>query len=81
MSERRQHTSAFVREAMLNHYGDEFHHKHDKRHLQYRHHWRSHENTPRFEENLDDMNNQRTGWVRDMRLKKFRKEAANRWIH
>ena len=41
MSERTQHTSALMREHMAHRYGDEFHHKHDKRHLIYQH-WKSH---------------------------------------
>ncbi|MCH9756456.1 MAG: hypothetical protein K0U37_04615 [Gammaproteobacteria bacterium] len=52
MSERTQRTSAFTREHMAHRYGDDFHHKHDKRHLVYRLHWRSHPNkiTPNQEQ-------------------------------
>ena len=42
MSERLQHTSASMREKMLLRYGDVLHHKHDKNHIHYRQHCRSH---------------------------------------
>jgi hypothetical protein len=42
MSERIQHTSALLREKMAHRYDDAFHHKHNKYHLNYRQHWKSH---------------------------------------
>ena len=42
MSERIQHTSAFLCKKMAHRYQDHFHHKHNKYHLSYRQHWRSH---------------------------------------
>jgi hypothetical protein len=42
MSERIQQTNALLRKKMANRYGDAFHHKHNKYHLKYRQHWKSH---------------------------------------
>lgn len=42
MSEKQQGTACHTREKMLNRYGDELHHKHDKNHIQYRKHYKSH---------------------------------------
>ena len=42
MSERIQHTSALMRKKMANRYGNTFTPKHNKCHLDYRQHWKSH---------------------------------------
>ncbi len=44
MSEKTQHTRARTQALMARHYGDEFHHKHDKSHSFRRQHWPSHPN-------------------------------------
>lgn len=42
MSERMQHTCTFMHKEMSHRYGDQYIHKHDKRHSRYRAHWRTH---------------------------------------
>ena len=42
MSEKQQHTAAHMRELMEHRYGDGLYHKHNKMHITYRQHCRSH---------------------------------------
>ena len=81
MSERKQHTSACMRENMGHRYGDAFHHKHDKRHLEYRLHWRSHPVTIlRNQEHLEAIKIQ-PDLLRSFKIKKTYKRLANTSIH
>jgi hypothetical protein len=80
MSERKQHTSACMHENMGHRYGDEFHHKHDKRHLKFRHHWRSHPANQRKQEQADLIYSQ-PDLFRTFKIKKMCKPLANTSIH
>lgn len=81
MSEKLQHTTESIRETMMNHYGDEIHHKHDKRHSPFRRHCRSHQRQTALDENSHVTENHRTGLVGLIKLKKFRKRLSRREIH
>ncbi len=80
MSEKQQHTSAKLREKMLQRYGDGLHHKHDKCHTLYRQHWRSHPVIiPTTMENTEI--NESTGHLREFKLRKIRKRLDKGRIH
>lgn len=81
MSEKQQHTAASLRQKMTNRYGDELHHKHNKWHLQYRQHYRSHpaQLIPRFEQ--EKLINTSTGNLRALKLRKTRKRIIRGWFH
>ena len=74
MSERMQHTAISMREQMLRRYGDEFHHKHDKNHLQFRQHCRTHPVKKRLINGLEEHFNTGTGHVREWNLRKLCKQ-------
>lgn len=81
MSEKSQRTSASLRDKMLSRYGTEHHHKHNKNHLQYRQHFRSHpcelNNT---EENITELSHS-TGLIRQFKLRKMRKRLDKGRYH
>ncbi len=81
MSEKQQHTAASMRQKMLNRYGDELHHKHDKNHISYRKHCKSHPvqllNGSVEEEDI----NASTGSLRAIRLRKIRKRLDKGRFH
>lgn len=79
MAEKQQRTAASMREKMLSRYGAEFHHKHDKNHIPYRQHCRSHPN--QLSNNLDEELNASTGLLRALKLKKVRKRLDKGRIH
>ena len=81
MSDKQQHTAFSLRNTMMNHYGDEIHHKHDKRHLPSRQHCRSHPHHTEAVENVIQEINHRTGLLRETNLRKYRKQIAKRMIH
>lgn len=81
MSDKQQGTTQGTRETMLNHYGNEFHHKHDKRHSPYRLHNRSHDKQVVDLKCEETNNNHPTGLIRLINTKKFRKQLAKRMIH
>lgn len=81
MSEKQQRNAAHMREKMNNRYGDGLHHKHDKCHLSYRHHYKTHPaNTPN---GLDGSNeeNTSTGLIRTYNLRKVRKRLDKGRFH
>ncbi len=83
MSERIQRTAASMRKKMLLRYGNEMHHKHDKNHIDYRQHYRSH---PVVQKSLEEIMGEQdtktsTGLIREVRLRKFRKRLAKNAIH
>jgi len=80
MSERKQHTSACMHENMGHRYGDELHHKHDKRHLKFRHHWRSHPAKLRKQDQAEIIYSQ-PDLFRTFKIKKMCKPLANTSIH
>jgi hypothetical protein len=72
MSERSQRTAAGMRQKMLQRYGNTFHHKHDKNHLYYRQHCRSHPiEFNLFDAHLEQLIHHPTGEIGELRLKKF----------
>lgn len=82
MTERLQRTAAGLREKMMIRYGDGLSHKHNKNHLQYRLHSKSHPSQPAnriFETNLDI--NYSSGLVREFKLKKMRKRLDKGRYH
>ncbi|MDF1828308.1 MAG: hypothetical protein P1U39_08530 [Legionellaceae bacterium] len=81
MSERKQHTSACMHENMGQRYGDEFHHKHDKRHLKYRLHWRSHPVTNLHKQEQPEIIKFQPDLLRTFKIKKTCKRLANTSIH
>ena len=81
MSEKIQHTAASLREKMSNRYSDGLHHKHNKNHLEYRQHCRSH---PCKQSNGTDEEtdvNYSTGLIREFKLRKMRKRLDKGRIH
>lgn len=83
MSERMQQTAASMREKMLQRYGDDRHHKHDKNHIAYRQHCRSHPVTPK---SIEKWNGEQelhcsTGVIREFKLRKCRKGLVKPDIH
>ena len=74
MSERTQHICVIMQDQMSHRYGDEYLHKHDKRHTNYRRHWKTHPVTTqpkqeqpdgkRFSENLLRTKGKRKIWKR-----------------
>lgn len=80
MSEKQQGTACTMRVKMLQRYGDGLHHKHDKNHIPYRKHFKSH---PVIESNGIDTNEEMssTGLVRAINLRKIRKRLDKGRIH
>lgn len=81
MSEKQQHTAASMREKMLNRYGDELHHKHDKNHTFYRKHFRSHPAQILDGAVVEEELNASTGSLRAFRLRKIRKRLDKGRFH
>lgn len=80
MSEKQQGTSVTMREKMFVRYGDEFHHKHDKNHLPYRKHCKSHPHKT-LNGVADEGINTSTGLLRELKLRKMRKRLDKGRIH
>ncbi|MBA2652929.1 MAG: hypothetical protein H0U73_11765 [Tatlockia sp.] len=79
MSEKQQRTAVSMREKMLNRYGDELHHKHNKNHIPYRSHCRTH---PVLVNGTDDEDeNVSTGSLRAFKLRKIRKRLDKGRFH
>lgn len=82
MSERLQHTAASMREKMLQRYGDSLHHKHDKNHILYRQHCRSHPIPTHYPGSIEEEElHASTGRIREFKLRKFRNRLAKGQIH
>lgn len=81
MSEKMQKTSDNLREQMLNRYGDELQHKHNKHRRPYRLHNRTHPCLiPNVQKNLD-METVSSGLIRAFKLKKLKKRQGKNGIH
>lgn len=78
MSEKQQGTATSMRERMLHRYGDGLYHKHDKNHILYRQHSKSHPVQPSLAENEK---NGSTGELRMIKLRKLRKRLDKGRIH
>lgn len=81
MAERIQKTAQSMREKMLNRYGDEYHHKHDKNHLSYRFHSRSHPCDPRKRHDYDVYNAPSKHLNRELNSQKLLKRLDKGRIH
>ena len=81
MSEKSQHTAASLREKMLNRYSDGLDHKHNKNHLSYRQHCRSHPSNQINGKDEEADINQSTGLLREFKLRKMRKRLDKGRIH
>jgi hypothetical protein len=73
MPDKTQHTAASMQQKMLERYNDGLHHKHNKDHLDYRQHWRSHPCNQKNELDEEGHLNGSTGLLRQFKLKKIRK--------
>lgn len=80
MSERLQHTAASMREKMLVRYGTTLHHKHDKNHIHYRQHCRTHPVQKRVVSS-DVGVDCSTGLVREFKFRKIRKRLDRGRFH
>lgn len=81
MAERIQKTAQSMREKMLNRYGDELHHKHDKNHLEYRFHSPSHPCDPLKRHDYDVYNAPDKHLTRELNSQKLRKRLDKGRIH
>jgi hypothetical protein len=81
MSEKKQHTAASMRDKMIGRYGDGLHHKHDKLHLSYRKHCRTHPNQTEQYINGDKELHESTGQIREYKLRKIRKRLDKGRFH
>lgn len=81
MSDKMQHTASSLREKMLSRYSDGLHHKHNKCHLPYRQHYKSHPSHQGngIDEELELTGS--TGLIREFKLKKMRKRLDKGRIH
>ena len=75
MSEKAQHTTAHLREKMLEKYGTELKHKHNKIHHAYRAHCKSHPHPVNGEDGLISK------YKHEMKIRKFRKHLAYEGVH
>jgi len=81
MSEKIQHTAASLREKMISRYGDGLPHKHNKNHLPYRQHYRSHPSNQHNGKDEEHEFNGSTGLIREFKLRKMRKRLDKGRIH
>lgn len=80
MSEKLQGTACAMREKMLHRYDDGLHHKHDKNHIHFRKHYKSHP-VLNLKNSDDTENNGSTGQLRIIKLRKLRKRLDKGSIH
>ncbi|CAM2733611.1 hypothetical protein [Legionella worsleiensis] len=81
MSEKMQHTAASLREKMIHRYNDGLEHKHNKCHLLYRRHCKSHPVLPKTDQETESDTNGSTGLNREFNLRKMRKRLDKGRIH
>ncbi|WP_454781540.1 hypothetical protein [Legionella sp. WA2022007384] len=82
MPDKIQRTAASLQQKMLARYSDGLHHKHNKHHLEYRQHCRSHPCTQSngFNEEEEELTGS-TGLVRQSNLRKMRKRPDKGNFH
>lgn len=84
MPDKIQHTAASLHQKMTARYSDGLHHKHNKHHLEYRQHYKSHpsmqHNGLDEEENKEELQSS-TGLLREFRLRKLRKRPDKGQIY
>ena len=81
MTDKIQHTAASLQQKMSARYSDGLTHKHNKHHLEYRQHCRSHPCNPNNTINKEANLNGSTGLLREFKLRKMRKRADRGQIH
>ncbi|WP_298624169.1 hypothetical protein [uncultured Legionella sp.] len=81
MSDKIQHTAASMREKMIHRYNDGLEHKHNKNHLLYRRHSKSHPSILKNENEEESVTNGSTGLIREFKLRKMRKRLDKGRIH
>jgi len=81
MSDKIQHTAASLQEKMILRYGDGLYHKHNKNHLEYRQHCRSHPCNRNNDKDEEASINGSTGLLREFKLRKMRKRLDKGRIH
>ncbi len=80
MPEKTQHTAASLHEKMLTRYNDGLSHKHNKHHLEYRKHFKSHPCNLANGIEKEELNGS-TGLLREFKLKKLRKRMNKGQVH
>lgn len=80
MPDKIQHTAASLQQKMLARYSDGLHHKHNKHHLEYRQHCRSHPSNQNNNIDEEELNGS-TGLLREFKLRKMRKRPDKGQIH
>ncbi|MGC1181852.1 hypothetical protein [Legionella sp.] len=81
MPDKTQHTAASLQQKMLARYSDGNHHKHNKHHLKYRQHCRSHpSNQHNIINNKEELTGS-TGLLREFKLRKMRKRPDKGHVH
>lgn len=81
MSEKCQRTAANMRETMLHRYDDGLQHKHDKCHLPYRQHCRSHPTSLTNGHDLNRKENESIGVIYEKIPKKTRLRIVKHRVH
>ncbi|MFI4918604.1 MAG: hypothetical protein ACHP65_03515 [Legionellales bacterium] len=81
MSDKTQHTAASLQERMTHRYGDGLHHKHNKNHILYRQHCKSHPNHQSVTTEAEPQLNESTGLIRKFKLRNMRKRLDKGGIH
>lgn len=81
MREKRQGTSLHTHDKMLNRYSDGLHHKHNKNHLLFRKHSKSHPAHPMNGLLNDDTLELASGMLREFNFRKIRKRMDKGHIH
>jgi hypothetical protein len=74
MTDKKQRTAANLQQKMLARYSDGLQHKHNKNHLEYRQHYRSHPSNHKnglIDEEAEGLNGS-TGFLRQFKLRKIR---------
>lgn len=81
MPDKIQRTAASLQQKMLARYGDGLHHKHNKHHMEYRQHYRTHPCNQNMKFDEEDNINGSTGLLRQSNLKKMRKRPDRGQFH
>ena len=81
MSEKLQHTAARLQEKMSHRYNDGLHHKHNKNHILYRQHCKSHPSIQSQESEIEPQVNQSTGLIRLFKLRNMRRRVDKGRYH
>ncbi|PWY55853.1 hypothetical protein DGG96_10085 [Legionella qingyii] len=80
MPDKIQRTAASLQQKMLARYSDGLHHKHNKHHLEYRQHFRSHPCNQGNDISEEELTGS-TGLLRQLKLRKMRKRPDKGHFH